>query len=136
MHTRHSFLSRSQYFIQYVFFLVTSAWLQLCEVIFLIKWFSKVYIFQIFITYSSVEVVFSFRILCMLHYHIGHTWPSVLVVVWSFRWYLPKISIVGTSGRSIPSSLRYRHIDFHNGCVSSHSQPQWRNYPCFPSSPA
>ena len=50
--------------------------------------------------------------------------------------YMPRSCIDGSWGRSIPNFLRNCCIDLWSGCTSLHWYLQWRNVPCFASSPA
>lgn len=50
--------------------------------------------------------------------------------------YMSKSGIAGPWGRSIPSFVRSRHIDFHSGCISLNQHHQWGEFfSCLTSSP-
>jgi hypothetical protein len=46
--------------------------------------------------------------------------------------YMPRRGIAGSSHRTMSNLLRNRQTDFHSGCTSLQSYPQWRSVPLSP----
>jgi hypothetical protein len=84
--------------------------------------------YHIFCIHSSVEgYLGSFQLLAIINKAAMNIVEHVFLLhVGASSRYMPRSSIVGSSGSTISSFLRNHQTDFQSGCVSLQSHQNWR----------
>ena len=90
--------------------------------------------YNIFCIHSSVKGhLGSFQLLAIINKAVMNIVEHVsLLQVGTFSGYMPRRSIVGSSGSTMFSFLRNRQTDFQSGGTSLQSHKQWRSVPFSP----